>query len=136
MTSDDQHFLDYLSGVSSSVSSFVAGFANDADKTVSNAVESVRQSLGYLGLKVTKKPPVEVHRTLFERTQIWTSRHRAITAAVVAFVGTGVIGALILYAQASSVNRKRRARKAKNGARKEVVGKRELLPKRITSTTN
>jgi hypothetical protein len=123
MTSDDQHFLDYLNGVSSSVSNFVAGFASDADKTVSNAVESVRQGLRYLSGRVVHEPPAVVHRTFFERTHIWISRHRAVTAAVVAFVGTGAIGALILYSQASSASRKRRARKAKSGARKEVVGK-------------
>ena len=46
------------------------------------------------------------------------SKHRAVTAAVIAFVGTG--GALIYY-QRRYQRRRRRARRAANGARKEVV---------------
>jgi hypothetical protein len=127
MTSDDQHFLDYLSGVSSSISNFVAGFANDADKSVSDAVDAVRhglrEALVYVGLKAPKRPPPVVQQSFLERTHSWASRNKAITAAVIAFVGTGAIGALLLYySQAGSAHPKRRARKARNGARKEVVG--------------
>jgi hypothetical protein len=46
------------------------------------------------------------------------ARHKAVTAAIVAFIGTG--GALIYY-QRSVQMRRRRARRAPNGARKEVV---------------
>jgi hypothetical protein len=126
MTSDDQHFLDYLSGVSSSISNFVVGFAHDADKSVSGAVDVVRhglrEGLVYLGLKTPKRPPPVIQRSFLERTQNWASRNKAITAAIIAFVGTGAIGALLLYTQAGASRQKRRARKAKNGARKEVVG--------------
>lgn len=50
--------------------------------------------------------------------QDWISRNRAITAAVIAFVGTG---AIVMYQQKKSYTRKRRARRASNGARREVI---------------
>lgn len=53
-----------------------------------------------------------------ERVQIWVSRNRAITAAIIAFVGTG---AVVMYQQKKSYTRKRRARRASNGARREVI---------------
>jgi hypothetical protein len=129
MTSDDQHFLDYLSSVSNSIGSFVAGFAHDADKTVSGAVDSVRHGLKhglrqieyYAGWKSPEPPPI-IHRSFLQKSEDWISRNRALTAAIGAFIGTGVIGALILYLQSGITHKKRRAKKAKNGARKEVVG--------------
>ena len=54
-----------------------------------------------------------------EYTQDWISRHRAITAAIVAFVGTG---AFIIWRRRSRAHGiKRRARRAKNGSRTEVI---------------
>ena len=46
------------------------------------------------------------------------SKNRAITAAVISFVGTG---AIYIYVQRRYQTRKRRAKRAANGARKEVV---------------
>ena len=50
--------------------------------------------------------------------QRWVCEHRAVTAAVVAFVGTG---AFIIWRQRRQGRMKRRAKRAKNGARTEVV---------------
>jgi NAD(P)-dependent dehydrogenase (short-subunit alcohol dehydrogenase family) len=50
--------------------------------------------------------------------QDWVSRNRALTAAIVAFFGTG---SYMLWRQNRSHNRKRRARRASNGARREVI---------------
>lgn len=52
------------------------------------------------------------------RMQSWVSRHRALTAALVAFFGTG---AVVLYYQHASRRRNRRAKRAVDGSRKEVV---------------
>jgi len=54
----------------------------------------------------------------FEASRVWVSEHRAITAAVVAFVGTG---AFIIWRRRRSDRVKRRAKRARNGARTEVV---------------
>lgn len=54
-----------------------------------------------------------------EYTQDWISRHRAITAAIFAFVGTGAF--IIWRRQSRAHGIKRRARRAKNGSRTEVV---------------
>ena len=48
----------------------------------------------------------------------WVSEHRAVSAAVVALVGTG---AFIIWRQRRADRAKRRAKRAKNGARTEVV---------------
>ena len=53
-----------------------------------------------------------------EASRTWVSEHRAVTAAVVAFVGTG---AFIIWKRRRSDRAKRRAKRAKNGGRMEVV---------------
>ena len=63
--------------------------------------EPLRHSLGYL-----------------ERTRYWISEHRAVTAAVVAFIGTGVF---IVWKHRKADRAKRRAKRSKNGSKTEVV---------------
>ena len=50
--------------------------------------------------------------------KVWVNNNRAVSAAVVAFFGTG---AFILWRQRRSYRQKRRARKGANGAKTEVV---------------
>nr|POE49571.1 isoform 2 of serine/arginine repetitive matrix protein 1 [Quercus suber] len=50
----------------------------------------------------------------------WISKHRVLTAAMVAFVLTGSVGALV-YVRSKNSRRRRRARKSESGARTEVV---------------
>ena len=54
----------------------------------------------------------------FEACRLWISEHRAVTAAAVAFVGTG---AFLVWRRKRFDRAKRRAKRAKNGARIEVV---------------
>jgi hypothetical protein len=61
---------------------------------------------------------VVVPGSFFGRIAGWISRHRAITGAILAFFGTGT---LLIYMQRRSRGRKRRAKRADNGARQEVV---------------
>lgn len=63
--------------------------------------------------RVPKVPP-----GYLEASRVWVSEHRAVTAAVIAFVGTG---AFIIWRRRRSDRAKRRAKKAKNGCRTEVV---------------
>ena len=50
--------------------------------------------------------------------QRWVSEHRAVTAAAVAFVGTGIF---VTWRRRRAERMKRRAKRAKNGSRTEVV---------------
>lgn len=54
-----------------------------------------------------------------EACRIWVAQHRALTAAAVAFVGTGVFVFVLWWRRRPYV--KRRVHRAKNGARTEVV---------------
>ena len=73
-------------------------------------------------------PPPPPHRVAqlpyIQQVQDWISRNRAITASIVAFAGTG---GFLLWRKRQKYNRKRRARRATNGARTEVVGMRKTL---------
>ncbi|KAI4786694.1 DUF1776-domain-containing protein, partial [Aureobasidium sp. EXF-8845] len=68
-------------------------------------------------------PPPPPPRTLFPTTywnQVnrWVSRNTALSAGILAFVGTG---AVLVFIQRSTHVKKRRARKSNNGARTEAV---------------
>ncbi|KAL9099587.1 MAG: hypothetical protein Q9163_004931 [Psora crenata] len=75
-------------------------------------------------MKPAPNPPSRITRVIsppvgyFEASRNWISKHRAVAAAVVAFVGTG---AFIVLRRRKLDRAKRRARRAKNGARSEVV---------------
>ena len=56
--------------------------------------------------------------TYLDSAQRWVSEHRAVTAAVVAFIGTGVY---VIWRQRRADRMKRRAKRGKNGARTEVI---------------
>lgn len=58
--------------------------------------------------------------TTYQQIERWVYRHKAITAAAVAFLVTGSIGAVV-YSQSKSLKRKRRAHRTLNGARTDVV---------------
>ena len=58
--------------------------------------------------------------TTLQLAQRWVARHRALTAAAVAFLVTGSIGTLV-YIKNKERKRRRRAKKSPSGARTEVV---------------
>lgn len=64
-------------------------------------------------------PRHQIAQAYVQRVQDWILKNRAITAAIVAFTGTG---GFLLWRERRKYNRKRRARRASNGARREVVG--------------
>ena len=63
-------------------------------------------------------PMVRPPAGYIEATRIWISEHQAVTAAVVAFLGTG---AFIVWRRRRAEKTKRKAKRAKTGARTEVV---------------
>ncbi|KAK8203816.1 hypothetical protein IWZ01DRAFT_96091 [Phyllosticta capitalensis] len=125
MTSDDQHFLHVLAGVSSDIRKFSADLADATDKHFESVAISIRETLAnstWLPKSARPSPPpravVSASSSYLERAQDWISRNRAIIAAIIAFIGTGTF---VMYQQKKSYTRKRRARRASNGARTEVV---------------
>ncbi|KIW04068.1 uncharacterized protein PV09_04886 [Verruconis gallopava] len=124
MTSDDQHFLDILSSVSKDIRKFSANAFDAADRQIDAVASSIKGALdskSWLPQSMRPEPPptkLAPTAGYWDRVVDWISKHKAITAAAIAFVGTG--GALIYY-QSNVHSRRRRAKRASNGARKEVV---------------
>lgn len=58
--------------------------------------------------------------TALQAVQRWINTHRAVTAAIAAFLVTGSVGALV-YVKSRDRRRRRRAKKSASGARTEVV---------------
>ncbi|KAK5016664.1 hypothetical protein LTR60_002300 [Cryomyces antarcticus] len=103
---------------------------NDLSDSVERHFESVAASLRDAWSTSTWLPeaarplppprpaPVAIPLSYLGKAQDWISRNRALTAAIVAFVGTG---AVLVYRMRKIHGRKRRARRASNGARREIV---------------
>ncbi|OKL59512.1 hypothetical protein UA08_05110 [Talaromyces atroroseus] len=125
MTSDDQFFFDFLASVPHDVKRYSAEVAESIDRNVDYAATVIKDALtvyfphvisfGSRDLPALRRPPP---RSVSERAYDWVMRHRAWTAAIAAFFGTG---AVLYLGSRSFNNRKRRARRAGNGARKEIV---------------
>lgn len=128
MTSDDQFFFDYLASIPNDVRRYSLQVADAIDRHVDQVASIVRETLaqqswipssirppsrGGGGFRVTPPP-----QSFTDRVQNWILEHRAWTAAILAFVGTG---SLLIYGSQALNGRKRRARRAGNGARKEIV---------------
>lgn len=94
-------------------------------ESVSRSLKDTWRDSPWLPDSIKPVPPPPVPRRVpkapagyLEASKDWVSEHRAITAAVIAFVGTG---AFIIWRRRRSDRAKRRAKKAKNGSRTEVV---------------
>ena len=93
---------------------------------VGRSVRDAFRDTPWLPNSIKPKPPpvpqrvpvVAIPLSHFEAARVWVSAHRAWTAAVVAFVGTG---AFIVWRRRRNDRVKRRAARAKNGSRTEVV---------------
>ncbi|GLI74597.1 hypothetical protein PoHVEF18_002841 [Penicillium ochrochloron] len=125
MTSDDQFFLDYLASIPHDVRRYSLQVADSIDRQVDWAAATIRETLAHqswlptavrptLRMRDMRSPP----RGLTDRVQDWVARNRALTAAIVAFVGTGCV---LLYGNKKLNSKRRKARKAGNGSRKEIV---------------
>jgi NAD(P)-dependent dehydrogenase (short-subunit alcohol dehydrogenase family) len=118
--------MQQLGNVSNDIKKFSSNVFDATDRHIDSVASSIRGAFDSSSWfpQSLKPPPPPPPPTLpatsgyWNRLSDWISRHKAITAAVIAFVGTG--GALVYY-QRNVQTRRRRAKRAPNGARKEVV---------------
>lgn len=114
-----------MSNILDSVNSFTEAIDRHFE-SVGRSFRDAFRDTPWLPKSIKPKPPRVPHRVpvvavplgYFEATRVWVSEHRAWTAAVVAFVGTG---AFIVWRRRRNDRVKRRAGRAKNGSRTEVV---------------
>lgn len=148
MTSDDQFFFDYVSSITYSiinqnstnqvshiqlssiphdVRKYSHEVANEIDRHVDNAATVVRDTLSeqtWIPQSIRPRPSPSAYPDArsgawTDRVQDWFLRHGAWSAAVLAFVGTTCV---LYYGNKKLNGRRRKARRAMNGARKEIVG--------------
>ncbi|BDD54469.1 hypothetical protein MAP00_000086 [Monascus purpureus] len=127
MTSDDQFFFDYLASIPHDVRKYSSKVADEIDRHVDDAARVIRDTLSqqsWLPSSIRPSPRTfqrlspSQPRSLTDRVQNWILRNQAWSAAIFAFVGTGCI---LLYGSRKLNGKRRKARKAANGARKEIV---------------
>lgn len=122
-------FNDHIMSDTSYLIDQISAITDALDRHFDSVSEALKKSLrdsSWLPGYVKPRPPPISRKTpvvalpvgLLEASRIWLSEHRAVTAAVVAFVGTG---AFIVWKRGNADRAKRRARRAKNGSRTEVV---------------
>lgn len=147
MTSDDQFFFDYVSGFSipfhqhanslptlqlasipHDVRRYSLEVADSIDRQFDHAAAIIRDTLSQqTWLPPSVRPSPRTYPSLgssgpqsfTDRVQDWFLRNRAWSAAIIAFAST----TSILYFGSKKLHGKRRkARRALSGARKEIVG--------------
>lgn len=96
------------------------------DKNVDRAADVVRDTLSsspWVPDSMRPAPPVRVpvavvSMSTWERAQDWVSRHKILTGVIVVVCGTVVFKG---YQKSKSMRKTRRAKRARNGGRTEVV---------------
>ncbi|KAI5924037.1 hypothetical protein F4810DRAFT_710131 [Camillea tinctor] len=129
MSADDQQFLDLLSSIPNQIKRYSSDVADYIDKAVEQAADGVRDSLSsaswlpeYARARFPARPPPPVESTVpmsaYERAHDWVVRHQYLCGAVV------VISVYTTYriVRRNKLSKKpRRAKRARNGGRQEVV---------------
>ncbi|KAI9866474.1 MAG: hypothetical protein M1813_001024 [Trichoglossum hirsutum] len=127
MTSDDQHFLDLLSTIPTDVKRTSLQLADSIDRHFESVAVMIREVLSSSDWLPESARPLPPPRVLappppplgyYERMQDWVLKNK--TLATIALISLGTTGYLI-YRRRKAYGRKRRARRASNGARREVV---------------
>ncbi|KAI5859543.1 DUF1776-domain-containing protein [Durotheca rogersii] len=127
MSADDQQFLDLLSSIPNQIRRYSGEVAEYIDKAVDQAADNIRDALSsaewvpdYLRpIPPARPPPVEiVPASTYERLQNWFARNKVLAGIVV--VGVGYV--TYRTVRHGRLTRKpRRAKRARNGGRLEVV---------------
>ncbi|KAL8809127.1 MAG: hypothetical protein Q9200_003692 [Gallowayella weberi] len=120
-----EDLLSYLYAIETTVEGEVNKIADSIDAVTDRLSASLRSAIGDSpwfpeAAKPSPPPPAAIARPAgyFQVSRDWISRHRAITAAVVCFLGTG---AFLIWRQRRHNRVKRRAKRGKNGQRTDVV---------------
>lgn len=100
-------------------------FADKIERNFNDAAETIRQNVYSASwipdsIKPAAPPPKRcpVPLNYLERAGIWVDRNRALTAAIIAFVGTSTV---LVWRHKRLQRQKRRAKRASNGAKTELV---------------
>ncbi|EAW08436.1 DUF1776 domain-containing protein [Aspergillus clavatus NRRL 1] len=127
MTSDDQFFFDYLASIPHDVRRYSLEVADSIDRQVDHVATVIRDTLSHQSwLPPAVRPAPKSHpgfrapplQSFTDRVHDWFIRNRAWSAAILAFVGTGTA---LYFGNKKLHGRRRKARRAGNGARKEIV---------------
>ncbi|KAK6949557.1 hypothetical protein Daesc_009640 [Daldinia eschscholtzii] len=127
MSADDQQFLDLLSSIPNQIRRYSVEVADYVDKAVDKVADDIRDTLSsaqwvpdYVRPKPpARPPPVEiVPMTTLESIQNWISRHKILCGVVVVTAGY-ITYRTVRYTK--QLRKPRRAKRARNGGRLEVV---------------
>jgi hypothetical protein len=128
MSADDQTFLDTLSAVPNDVKRFSGDVADYIDNHLERVASALREALSSSSWipesarpKAPPKPPAPskvLPVGLYPRMQDWFEKYKVLTGTFVLGVGAVIFFA---YRRRKAYSRKRRAKRASNGARLEVV---------------
>ncbi|KAI1265018.1 DUF1776-domain-containing protein [Xylariaceae sp. FL1019] len=127
MSADDQQFWDLLSSLPTHIHQYSGNVAEYVDKAVDQAASSVRDALAASPWlpdmarprATPKPPPVQiVPLSTWERMQDWVVRHKILTGVIVCAFGYTTYR---VVRQSRLLRKSRRAKRAKNGGRLEVV---------------
>lgn len=92
--------------------------ATEVERHFDDVASSLRNQFSKpLQPPVRRLPPP----TTYQQIERWVSKHKALTAAMVAFAVTGSVGTFVYIKSQKVMNRKRRAKKSASGARTDVV---------------
>ena len=121
MPSNEHDFFD-ISYIFESIDSFTEGIEQHFESVSRSLKDTFRTSEWLPDFKPLPTPPPrrlpKLSLSYWELSRNWISEHRALTAGIIAFVGTG---AFLIWRRRRFDRRKRRARRAKNGSRSEVI---------------
>lgn len=128
MSADDQTFLDTLSAVPNDVKRFSGDIADYVDRHIEKVASALREAVSSSPWipesarpKPPPKPPVPakiIPASLYCRAQDWVQKNKLLSGTFVIGIGAAIFFA---YRRRKAYSRKRRAKRASNGARLEVV---------------
>ncbi|GJN70501.1 hypothetical protein PLICBS_004559 [Purpureocillium lilacinum] len=126
MSADDQQFLDVLSSIPVHLRKYSNDVADFIDHNVDRAADVVRETLAgskWIPDSIRPSPPARppvavISMTRFERVQDWVARHKVLTGVVIIVCGTVVFKG---YQKSRWLRKTRRAKRARNGGRTEVI---------------
>lgn len=128
MSADDQTFLDTLSAVPNDVKRFSGDVADYVDRHIESVARTLRETLSsspWIPESARPRPPPKpisairvVPMGLYDRVQEWVLKHKVFCGTTILGIG---VATFYVYRNRRAYGKKRRAKRASNGARLEVV---------------